>query len=145
MAVKNEDLVRRWFSEVWDQGRESAIDELLASDAVVHGLGEPAKGVRGPAGFKPFFRKFQAAFTDIQITVDQTIAEGDWVASRWTARMTHRGDQLGVPATGMRVEVTGMSMGRFQGGQMVEGWNSWDQLALMEQTKALTRQVQLLS
>ena len=144
MAVRNEDLVRRWFSEVWDQGRESSVDDLLANDAVVHGLGQPAEEVRGPAGFKPFLRKFQGAFTDIQITVDQTIAEGEWVASRWTARMTHRGDQLGVPATGGRVEVTGMSMGRFQGGKMVEAWNSWDQLALMEQTKALTRQVHLL-
>lgn len=144
MAVKNEDLVRRWFSEVWNQGRESAVDDLLAGDAVVHGLGEPDVAVRGPAGFKPFLSKFQSAFTDIQITVDQTIAEGDWVASRWSARMTHRGDQLGVPATGERIQVTGMSMGRFQGGKMVEAWNSWDQLALMEQTKALTRQVHLL-
>ena len=121
------------------------IDELRASNALVHGLGEPGKPISGPEGFKPFFRKFQAAFTDIQITVDQTITEGEWVASRWTARMTHRGDQLGVPATGERVEMTGMSMGRFQAGRMVEAWNSWDQLALMEQTKAVTRQVQLLS
>jgi steroid delta-isomerase-like uncharacterized protein len=144
MAAKNVELVHRWFAEVWTKGRESAIDEMLASDAVVHGLGEPGKDVRGPAAFKPFFTMFQAAFTDIEITVDQTIAEGEWVASRWTARMTHRGDQLGVPATGRRVEVTGMSMGRFQEGQMVEGWNNWDQMALMEQTQALTRRVQLL-
>lgn len=144
MSTQNEDLVRRWFAEVWNQGRESAIDELLASDALVDGLGEPGKQIRGPEGFKPFFRRFQAAFTDIQITVDQTIAEGEWVASRWTARMTHRGDQLGVAPTGARVLVTGMSMAQFRDGRMIAAYNSWDQLALMEQTKALTRQVQLL-
>lgn len=144
MAASNVELVHRWFAEVWTKGRESAIEEMLAGDAVVHGLGEPGKDVRGPAAFKPFFAMFQGAFTEIEITVEQTIAEGDWVASRWTARMTHRGDQLGVPATGRRVEVTGMSMGRYRGGKMVEGWNNWDQKALLEQIEATPGRVQML-
>jgi steroid delta-isomerase-like uncharacterized protein len=144
MSARNVELVHRWFAEVWTKGRESAIDEMLASDAIVHGLGEPGRDVQGPAAFKPFFTKLQGAFNDIQITVEQTIAEGEWVASRWVARMTHRGDQLGVPATGRRVEVSGMSMGRFRGDKMVEGWNNWDQMALMEQIQAAPRSVQLL-
>jgi steroid delta-isomerase-like uncharacterized protein len=114
------ELIHRWFAEVWSKGRESAIDEMLAEDAIVHRLGEPGQDVRGPAAFKPFFARLQAAFTDIEITVEQTIAEDDWVASRWTARMTHRGDQLGVPPTGRRVEVSGMSMGRVVGDKIVE-------------------------
>ena len=145
MSTDNVALMHRWFAEVWTKGRESAIDEMLADDAVVHGLGEPGVDARGPAAFKPFFAKLQAAFGDMQFSVEQTIAEGEWVASRWTARMTHRGDHLGVPATGRRVEVTGMSMGRFRGGKLVEGWNSWDQLALMEQIQAAPRMVKLLS
>jgi steroid delta-isomerase-like uncharacterized protein len=145
MSAENIELVHRWFAEVWTKGRESAIDEMLASDAVIHGLGEPGVEARGPSAFKPFFAKLQAAFGDMQFTVEQTIAEGDWVASRWTARMTHRGDQLGVPATGRRVEVTGMSMGCFRDGKMVEGWNNWDQMALMEQLQAVPRKVKLLS
>ena len=124
MATENVELVHRWFAEVWTKGRESAIDEMLAP---------------------PFFARLQAAFGDMQFTVEQTIAEGDWVASRWTARMTHRGDQLGVRATGHRVEVTGMSMGRFRDGKMIEGWNNWDQFALMEQIQAAPRTVKLLS
>jgi steroid delta-isomerase-like uncharacterized protein len=145
MATENVELVHRWFAEVWTKGRESAIDEMLAPDAVIHGLGEPGVDARGPAAFKPFFAKLQAAFGDMQFTVEQTIADGEWVASRWTARMTHRGDQLGVRATGRRVEVTGMSMGRFREGKMIEGWNNWDQLALMEQIQATPRTVTLLS
>lgn len=50
--------------------------------------------------------------------------------------MTQRGDELGVPAPGRRVEVTGMSLGRFVGGKLVEGWNNWDQLSLMQQIGA---------
>src|SRR5919206_2403869 len=99
MSTENVALVHRWFEEVWNKGRDTAIDEMLAGDAIVHGLGEPGVETRGPAAFKPFFARIRGAFPDIQITVEQTVAEGDWVASRWTARMTHRGDDLGVPAT----------------------------------------------
>jgi predicted ester cyclase len=75
-----------------------------------------------------------------------------WFAEVWTKgresaideRMTHRGNQLGAPATGRRVEVSGMSMGRFRGDKMVEGWNNWDQMALMEQIQAAPRSVQVL-
>ena len=133
MSSENVKLVHRWFEEVWNKGNESAIDELLAPDAKMNGLGaEMAEGL-GPEAFKPFFRTFQQAFGGIQITVEQTVADGEWVASRWTARMVHRGDQLGVAATGRPVVVEGMSFGRFRNGQMVEGWNSWDQMGLMSQ------------
>jgi steroid delta-isomerase-like uncharacterized protein len=137
MSTEAVALVHRWFDEVWNQGRESAIDELLAADAVVHGLGEPGVAVRGPAAFKPFFAKLRATFPDLTIRVEQTVAEGDWVASRWTAQMTHRGDALGVPATGQQVTVAGMSLGRWRDGQLVEGYNVWDQLSLMQQIGAL--------
>jgi steroid delta-isomerase-like uncharacterized protein len=133
MSTKNIALVHRWFDEVWSQGREGAIEELLAEDAVMHGLGEPEIAVSGPAAFKPFFTKLRATFPDLEIRVEQTVAEGDWVASRWTARMTHQGDHLGVPATGRLIVVTGMSFGRFRDGQLVEGYNNWDQLSLMQQ------------
>lgn len=144
MSAQNVAVVHRWFAEVWDEGREDAIDELLAPDAVLHGLGEPGVDARGPAGFKPFFRKFQAAFSDISIQVQQTVSEDDWVACRYTARLTHRGPELGVAPTGRRVEVTGMSISRFRGGQLLEGWNNWDQLALMQQIQAAPPSVPLM-
>jgi steroid delta-isomerase-like uncharacterized protein len=144
MSIENVALVHRWFDEVWSQGREGAIEELLAEDAVVHGLGEPGIDVRGPAAFKPFFARLRATFPDLQIRVEQTVAEGDWVASRWTARMTHQGEQLGVPASRQPVVVTGMSMGRFRDGQLVEGYNNWDQLSLMQQIGAAPGAARLL-
>lgn len=133
MSIESDSFAHRWFNEVWNKGRVSAIDEMLAEDAVTHGLGEAGVEIRGPAAFKPFVARLRGAFPDIAVTVEQTIAEGDWIASRWSARMTHSGDDLGVPATGKHVTVTGMSMARVREGKMIEGWNNWDMLGLMQQ------------
>jgi len=70
------------------------------------------------------------------LTIDDTITEGDKVAARWTARMTHRGDHLGIPATNRQVVITGMSIVRVRDGQIVEGWNNWDIMSLMQQLGA---------
>ena len=137
-------FVHRWFDEVWNQGRLEAIDELMAPDAAMHGLGDGA-GVNGAAAFKDFVVRLRGAFPDIQITVAETVVEGDMIASRWTATMTHSGDQLGLAPTGRRVGVTGMSMARLRDGVMVEGWNNWDTMALMEQIGALHQGVRLVA
>ena len=144
MSVENVAVVRSWFEEVWNKGRVDAIDEMLAADAIVHGLGEPGVDVQGADAFKAFFAKLRDAFPDVVFTVDQTIAEGDWVASRWTARATHRGDTLGMPATGRRISVTGMSMARIRDGQLVESWNNWDIMGLMQQLGTPARSVRLI-
>ena len=129
-------FMNRWFDEVWNKGNASAIDEMMAEDAIIHGLGESDKDVRGPASFKPFQARLRAAFPDIQVTVEDTIEEGDLMASRWTATMTHQGDDLGVPSTGQKVTISGMSIARLRDGKMVEGWNNWDQMAMMQQIGA---------
>jgi predicted ester cyclase len=67
----------------------------------------------------------------------QMIEEDDLIATRWVATMTHLGDQLGVPATGRRVTVTGMTIVRLRDGKIVEAWNNYDQLSLMKQIGAL--------
>lgn len=144
MPATRVTFMHRWFEEVWNKGRATAIDEMMAEDAAVHGLGEAGVDARGPAAFKPFAARLRGAFPDIQVTIEDTIEEGDLIASRWTARMTHLGDNLGVPATGKQVSVSGMSIGRLRDGKLVEGWNNWDTLSLMEQIGALHPQVTLL-
>jgi steroid delta-isomerase-like uncharacterized protein len=136
--------MHRWFDEVWNKGNASAIDEMMVEDAVVHGLGEADAAVRGPAAFKPFAARLRGAFPDIHVTIDDTIEEGDLIAARWTARMTHRGDHLGPPPTGRAVTVTGMSMGRLRDGKLVEGWNNWDTMSLMQQIGAFQPQATLV-
>jgi len=103
-------LVRRWFEEVWNKGRADAIPEMLAEDAVVHGLSEDAaKPLRGPAGFLPFHAQFREAFPQIEVIVEDTIAEGDKVVARCSVKGKHTGDSLGFKATQAMAEFTGIA------------------------------------
>jgi steroid delta-isomerase-like uncharacterized protein len=131
MSAENKPVIRRWFDEVWNQGRVEAIDELLAADGVVHGLGDG--GMTGPAAFKVFHAGYKDALPDVAITLEALVAEGDMVAFRWSATGTHRGGGLGIPATDRAVRFSGMGFGRVRNGQLVEGWNNFDQLGLLQQ------------
>lgn len=90
MSDENVALVYRWFEEVWNKGRAEAIDEMFAVDGIAHGLGEAGVDVEGPAGFRPFFEKLRGAFPEFQVTIEDTIAEGDQVAARWTVSVDSR-------------------------------------------------------
>lgn len=124
-------IVRAWFREVWDEGNEAAIDRLMAADAVVHGLS--ADTMRGPAGFKPYFRAMRAALGDLEIAVTQTVTEGDRVAAHCHVVARHVGDGLGAPATNKPVTFTGVTIARVRDGQIVEGWNNFDFLSMYQQ------------
>ncbi len=144
MSAENIQVVQRWFDEVWNNGNIEAIDELFAADGVAYGLGEAGKDVRGAQGFKPFVQRIRGAFPDIHITVNDTISEGDKIAARFSATMTHTGDDLGFPATGKQVTVSGMSFTRIANGQIVEGWNNWDIYGMMQQLEAEPQKATLL-
>lgn len=130
MSAENKAICRRWFEEVWNQGRTATIDELLAPNVVVHGLGPDQ---RGPDEFKPFHRQYRASFPDIHIQVDDVVAEGDLVAVRWSGRGTHQGDHLGFKATNRPVSFSGMVFVRVKDGRLVEGWNLFDQFGMLQQ------------
>src|SRR6185436_2823790 len=118
---ENKALMRRWFEEVWNKGRADAIAEMLAEDAVVHGLSDDvANPLRGPEGFLPFHAQFRDAFPNIEVVVEDQIAEGDLVATRCVVRGKHEGDGLGFKATQAPVEFTGMAITRIKDGKIVE-------------------------
>jgi steroid delta-isomerase-like uncharacterized protein len=133
VSEQNEAVVRRWFQEVWNEGREASIDELFAADSVAHGLGDSEREVHGPEEFKPFVSNMRGALPDTRISIDDIISSGDRVAVRVTLRGTHTGDGLGVPPTGRRVSIQGIIIVRLVDGRIVEGWNSYDQLGLLRQ------------
>jgi len=137
MSQANKDLIHRWFEEVWNQGRESTIDELFAERGIAHGIGETEAPLHGPSEFKPFVRNLRGSFPDVRISVEDTVAEGDKVTVRVRLEGTHKGPGLGVPPTGQRVRIAGIIIVRISKGQIVEGWNSWDQLGLLRQIGAL--------
>jgi len=137
MTETNKALVRRWFKEVWNEGREATIDELFAESGIAYGLGEGEAEVRGPAQMKPFVRNLRNSFPDLQISIQDIVAEEDKVVVRVLLEGTHSGLGLGVPASGRGVRVAGIVVIRVSKGQLVEGWNSWDQLGLLRQIGAL--------
>jgi steroid delta-isomerase-like uncharacterized protein len=127
MTEECSTLVHEWFERVWNQGRSDAIDELLADDAIVHGL-EDASGnaLKGPEGFKPLHHAFRTAFPDLTIEVEECLTDGDRMAFRCKVRGTHHGDGLGVAPTGREVEFMGMGFVRVRDGKIVEAWNTFD-------------------
>ena len=127
-------LQRRWYEEVWNQGRESAIDELAAPDVIAHGL-KDADGneVVGTEAFKVMFRAFRSALPDMHVEVQALIQQGDLSAARLVVTATHTGEGLGIAATGKRVTFTGMAMGREKDGKLVEAWNNFDFATMYQQ------------
>ena len=133
MNDNNKQLVRRWFEEVWNQGCEAAIDELLSPQGVGFGLAAIETEVHGPPEFKPFVRNFRNAFPDMHFVIEDMVAEGDKVAVRLRVTGTHKGGGLGFPATGRKIDITAITIIQFAGGQLVHGWNNWDQLGMLQQ------------
>ncbi len=80
-----------------------------------------------------------AAFSGIHVTPHEIISEGDLVCLRWSVKMRHTGDGLGMPATGKQLQASGMSMVRFANGRFAEAWQNWDMLGLMEQINSAGR------
>ena len=129
-------LLHRWFDEVWNQKREDAIDEMMAEDVVVHGLGpEP---IVGRENFKPFFRSFSSAFPDIQVTVEDALTDGNRMSCRCTVRGTHTGEGLGFPPTNQPVEFTGGGMCIVEDGKFKEVWNEFDFMKMNTQMGILS-------
>ena len=132
MSQTPDALVRQWFKEVWDEGREDAIDRLAAPDISVHGLAGAAPMV-GVAAFKEVFRTFREALGDLEIRVERTVVEGDLCAAYCTVKGRHVGHALGGAPTGRPVNFNGMTITRMRDGKIVEGWNCFDFLTMYQQ------------
>jgi steroid delta-isomerase-like uncharacterized protein len=129
-------LMRRWFNEVWNEGRVQTIYDLLAENAIGVGQDQPGIEIHGPADFVALFNRLHGAFPDMKITLEDAFGADDKVVVRWSAAMTHSGNHLGIPATNKRVRITGITIARIENGKIVYGWDNWDQLALMQQVSS---------
>ena len=135
-AEENKALARRWFEEVFNAQNFDVADEITAQDTVNH---DPTLTdlPSGPEGDRHVVNLYHGAFPDAQITVEDQIAEGDRVVTRWTGRGTHQGELLGVPPSGNRVEISGITINRVSGGKIAETWTNYDALGMMQQIGAL--------
>jgi steroid delta-isomerase-like uncharacterized protein len=134
-AEDNKTLVRRVYEEIINKGNLNLADEAFASDYVYRSPGSPE--LRGPEGFKQLVTMYRNAFPDLHLDLDNLIAEGDTVVSRWTGRGTHKGELMGIPPTGKHVTVTGVVISRFAGGKSVEDWELIDSLGMLQQLGAI--------
>ena len=121
---------RRFYEEVWNGGNLDIIDELVAPNGVFR---DPTTTVQGPAGLRQYVTMYRTAFPDTHFTIEDVIAEGDTVVTRWTARGTHKGELQDIPPTGKQVAMTGIVINRLFNGKLEEGWSNFDALGMLQQ------------
>lgn len=135
-TAANVAALKRWYGEVWREGKNETIYELLAPKAVLRGTRGSGAVMHGPEEFVKFAEQIRSAFPDTNLVVEDAFGVGDKVAARWTATMTHTGEGMGMAPTNKSVTITGMTIARFENGKIIEGWDNWDQLAMLEQLGA---------
>lgn len=123
MPDKNSTLTYRWMQEVWNKGREDAIDEMMDTNAVVHGIEEIKE--TGSEAFKQFFRSFRSQFPQIHLEVEDVVSQDDCETSRCIVDAT--------TTSGQKVHFTGMTCVRIQDGKIIEGWNNFDFMSMYQQ------------
>jgi steroid delta-isomerase-like uncharacterized protein len=137
-AEDNKATVRRFMEEAFGGGKPELVDDLLDPDFVRHDPYIEAGEVRGTQTVKENIAWFREALPDLSCTVEEQVAEGEKVVSRWTVRGTHRGEFFGVAGTGNRVEFTGIQIDRFDGsGKIAEEKAQFDLLGAMRQVGAV--------
>ncbi len=129
----NKTVVRNFFERAWNLGEEAAIDEFIAEDA---GGNDPDFGA-GREGFRQHWKLWRAAFPDLHFHIVDMIAERDYVLCRWVLTGTHTKDFLGVAPSGKTFRVEGMSLERIGNGQIIDGFDGWDNLGFRQQLGAL--------
>jgi steroid delta-isomerase-like uncharacterized protein len=128
----NKAAVRRFWDTIWVQHDIDKMDEFAHPNVV----GNDSHFGTSVESFKEHFKERITAFPDVRIDPIEIVSEGDWVATRWLMTGTHKGEYMGVAATGKRVEVTGMSFDRLEDGRIIEGYDNWDVSGLQDQLRS---------
>jgi steroid delta-isomerase-like uncharacterized protein len=133
MSKQNKMIAYRLLDELWNRENFAVVDELVASDYDGHSSTE----FHGPEGAMQFVSEVQKAFPDFQFIIEDQIAEGDKVATRWTARGTHQGEFQGMSPTGNQMTMSGITVFRIANGKLIDGWTNEDVLGLLQQLGAV--------
>ena len=128
---ENKAVIRRAYEEIWNERNVELVDNLVTGDFLNHAA--PPDRQRGRQGLKDVVRMFEGAFPDFRYEVEDVIAEGEKVAVRDTFRSTHRGEFMGITATGNRVIMEAIHIYRFSGGKLAEHRVARDDLGMMQQ------------
>lgn len=136
MSAEEGMALMRDFIDEWNKGDMQALDKIVEETVdpnFVNHSAANAEEARGPEGVKKVFGAFRAAFPDGRTTIEDLVAEGNTVVTRWTFRGTHEGEFAGFAPTGRSVTLTGINIDRIEGGKFVERWYQMDRLGMMQQ------------
>jgi steroid delta-isomerase-like uncharacterized protein len=132
MSEENKTIIRRLFEDFATKGDLSVADELIAEDMVDHN--PPGPNIApGPEGLKQVFAARWTAFPDLRVTVEDQVAEGDKVVTRSTISGTHKGEFMGIPASGKSFSIGAVAIFRIEDGKIVERWGETDIIGMMQQ------------
>ena len=135
MSTEDNKAIFRCWHEVISQNQLDRVGEFIAPDAVDHAA--PPGFPSGPEGAKQILTMYHTAFPDLQIQIEDVIAEGDKVVGLITARATHPGEFMGIAPTGKPVTINAIDVVRIAGGKMVEHWSQADLIGVLQQLGAV--------
>ncbi len=129
LEEKNKDFIQAYTEDFWNKQNITAFEKYFTADFIVHN----ANGDQNYEQYKELCKAYFKAFPDINITTNDLVAEGDKVVKVWTANCTHKGEIMGIPATGNKIVVKGIEVFRIEDGKILELWASMDNLGMMQQ------------
>ncbi len=128
----HEQLITRYFEEVWNQGNLDVLDEIISLDYINHTPGMP-NPIPGPLGLKPIIAGMRIAFPDLHYVIENMVISDNQVAVHTTMHGTHNGDLFGLSPTHKSVKINQMQIERIVDNQIVEHWRVTDELAMLRQ------------
>ena len=130
MSKANESVMRRFVEEVINNGNFSAVSEVIHLDYVYR---SPDQEIHGSEGLKALIASYRAAFPDLNVNIDDLVADDYKVVISFILTGTHKGDLMGIAATDKPVKIQGMLIGRFEEGKIIEEWEILDQFTMFQQ------------
>lgn len=131
---ENEELIHRWFEDLYNEGNLEVADEILADELEYHGPRSFSPGsLRKPEHVKAFVKRYHAAFPDINYHVDHVFGTGDEFAVRWKAEGTHTEELFGLEGTGKKFTDEGLNVFEIEDGEIVAVWSYWDTLGMVRE------------
>jgi len=139
MPTENKAIIRRLYEEVWNKRKLKVVDELFSTS---HALQDPiVSGSQvGPELYKGRVVELTTALPDLCFTIEDTIAEGNKVVACWTISGTHQSEYMGIPATGKKISIEGITIHHIKNGKILDSYSRWDVLGLMRQLGAIPGQ-----
>jgi predicted ester cyclase len=128
MSDEARNIAERWFEEVWNQQQRKTIDDLASPAAEFYAFNSP-ENAKGRDGLRADIEHILGNFSDVSLSVLNTVAEGKMVAVRWRIGLTHTGPAFGIPPTNERVTVFGMTLLEVEDGLILRGWDALDMTA----------------